>query len=113
MQRRIKTLIDRARGPVATPAVADVPKVEYTKELELAIKADVLAGRTWTYNAAAERYGCCTEKMRVLAQGYPIMRACRPHRIPECVFKLIVRDNATIRPGVRAFGDGADRGDNG
>jgi hypothetical protein len=93
MQRRIKTLIARARGPVAQPATAAVEKVEYTKELELAIKADVLAKRYYTYDGAAERFGCSPEKMRLLAQGYPINRACRPHRIPECVLKLIIRDN--------------------
>jgi hypothetical protein len=27
-----------------------------------------------------------------LAEGGPV-RACRPHRIAECVLKLIVRDN--------------------
>jgi hypothetical protein len=98
MQRRIKQLIDRARQPVpavAEPAVGG-PRVLYTRELELAIKADVLAKRYYTYEEAAEKFPCSTEKMRLLAQGYPINRVCRPHRIPECVFKLIVRDNTIM-----------------
>jgi len=97
MQRRIKQLIDksrRSRGPIVQPAI--VEKIPYTEELELAIKADVLAGRYYTYEEAAEKFPCSTEKMRLLTQGYPINRACRPHRIPECVLKLIIRDN-TIR----------------
>jgi hypothetical protein len=96
MQRRIKQLIDTARGPVVQPAVAPIAKIPYTKELELAIKADVLAKRYYTYESAAERFGCSTEKMRLIAQGYPINRACRPHRIPECVLKLIIRDNTIL-----------------
>ncbi len=95
MQRRIKQLIDNARHPVTPPAPA-TQKIPYTKELELAIKADVLAKRYYTYEEAAERFGCSTEKMRLIAQGYPINRACRPHRIPECVLKLIIRDNTIL-----------------
>jgi hypothetical protein len=78
---------------VATPAVAPIERVPYTEALELAIKADVLAGRYFTYHGAAKKFGCSPEQMRLLAQGYPINRACRPHRIPECVLKLIIRDN--------------------
>ena len=78
---------------MAQRAVAPIEKVPYTKELELAIKADVLAGRYFTYHEAAERFPCSPEQMRLLAQGYPINRACRPHRIAECVLKLIIRDN--------------------
>ena len=98
MQRRIKQLIDRAQRPVpiAIPSPA-AEKVQYSKELELAIKADVLAGRIYTYEGAAEKFPCSTEKMRLMAQGYPINRACRPHRIAECVLKLIIRDNHNIR----------------
>ena len=95
MQRRIKQLIDNARHPVAPPPVAQ-RRVPYTKELELAIKADVLAKRYHTYESAAEVVGCSTETMSLLAQGYPINRVCRPHRIPECVLKLIIRDNTIL-----------------
>jgi len=97
MQHRIKQLIAKARQPdepIAIPAIS-VQKISYTKELELAIKADVLARRCFTYEQAAERIGCSTEKMRLLAQGYPICRAGRTHRIPECVLKLIIRDSTT------------------
>ena len=95
MRRRTKQLIDNAGAP-APVAVPARPKIEYSKELELAIKADVLAKQYYTYESAADKMGCSTEKMRVLAQGYPILRMARPHRIPECVLKLIIRDN-TIR----------------
>lgn len=97
MKRRIRQLIDEARNP--TPPVrraSAIEKVPYTKELKLAIKADFLAGSVYTYVKAAEKFGCSPEKMRQLAQGYPISRAGRTHLIPESVFKLIVRDN-TIR----------------
>ena len=47
-----------------------------TKELELAIKADVLAGRMMTYAKAGALLG---------------------HKIPECVFKLIVRDRVVVQ----------------
>ena len=97
MQRRIKQLIDEARSP--TPSVrraSAIEKVPYTKELKLAIKEDFLAARTFTYAKAAEKFGCSTEKMRLLAQAYPISRGGRTHRIPESVFKLIVRDNTIL-----------------
>ncbi len=98
MQRRIKQLIDKARqpGPIVERPPAE-ERVPYTKELELAIKADFLAGRTYTYAEAAKKFGCSPEKMRLLAQEYPVSRGSRPHRIPECVFKLIVRDNVGLR----------------
>jgi hypothetical protein len=94
MKRRIKQLMDNVRQP--TPISIPIKKVPYTRELELAIKADVLAKRYYTYDAAAELVGCSTEKMRLLAQGYPINRVARPHRIPECVLKLIIRDNTIL-----------------
>ena len=97
MKRRIKQLIDEARNP--TPPVgraSAIQKVPYTKDLELAIKEDFLAGRVYTYVEAAEKFGCSTEKMRLLAQGYPISRSGRSHLIPESVFKLIVRDNTIL-----------------
>ena len=97
MRRRIKQLIHNAKQPIPIstppPAAPAVAKIPYTKELELAIKADFLAKRYYTYESAAEEFGCSTEKMRLLAQGYPINRVARPHRIPECVLKLIIRDN--------------------
>jgi hypothetical protein len=94
MQRRIKQLIAKARQPA--PVSIPAQKIPYTKELELAIKADFLAKRYYTYESAAERFGCSTEQMRLLTQGYPINRRCRPHRIPECVLKLIIRDNTIL-----------------
>jgi hypothetical protein len=72
------------------------PKIEYTRELALEIKADVLAKRYYTYETAAERFGCSAETMRLLAKRYPINRMARPHRIPECVLKLIIRDNTIL-----------------
>jgi hypothetical protein len=96
MRRRIKQLIsDAATGRSAKPIerVRPVaPRVEVTRELALEIKADVLARRTFTYEEAAGLLGCSAEKMRLEARGYPIIRSGRTHRIPECIFKLIVRD---------------------
>lgn len=95
MRRRIKQLIHKAQHPVPIPARAkSQPRVVMTRELSLEIKADVLARRTMTYEEAAELLGCSAEKMRIEARGYPIFRSGRTHRIPECIFKLIVRDQA-------------------
>ena len=81
MRRRIKQLIHNAKQPIPIstppPAAPAVAKIPYTKELELAIKADFLAKRYYTYESAAEEFGCSTEKMRLLAQGYPINRVAR------------------------------------
>jgi len=97
MQRRIKQLIDNARDPMpAAVAVPARPKFEYNKEIELAIKADFLAKRTYTYEEAADKIGWSPEKMRVVAREYYILRGSRPHRIPECILKLIIRDNVTL-----------------
>jgi hypothetical protein len=97
MQKRIKQLIHRAQhpAPASVPArVRSRPRVDMTRELALEIKADVLARRTYTYEAAAELLGCSAEKMRLEARGYPILKSGKPHLIPECIFKLIVRDQA-------------------
>jgi hypothetical protein len=95
VQRRIKQLIHSAQHPVPVPARrAAQPRVEMTRELALEIKADVLARRTFTYEKAGELLGCSAEKMRLEAQGYPIIKSGKNHRIPECIFKLIVRDRA-------------------
>ena len=94
MRRRIKQLIHKAHHPVPVPARAVPQRIEVTRELALEIKADVLARRTMTYAEAGELLGCSAEKMRLEAQGYPIIKSGKNHRIPECIFKLIVRDRA-------------------
>jgi hypothetical protein len=93
MRSRTKQLLHKANHPVPIPARSE-PRVELTRELALEIKADVLARRTFTYEKAGELLGCSAEKMRIEARGYPIIKSGKNHRIPECVFKLIVRDRA-------------------
>jgi hypothetical protein len=97
MRRRTKDLIAdakaRAGRPKMVPVLPQMP-IEYTRELELAIKADVMTGRTLSFVEGAQKLGCSREKMRLMAQGYPLVTAGRGHRMPECVFKLIVRDRA-------------------
>jgi hypothetical protein len=96
MRRRTKDLITDAKARAGRPKMVPVPQrqIEYTRELELAIKADVMAGRTMSFENGAQKLGCSREKMRLMAQGYPLVTAGRGHRMPECVFKLIVRDRA-------------------
>ena len=94
MRDRIKQLLHQAHHPVPVPARSQESRVELTRELALEIKADVLARRTFTYEKAGELLGCSAEKMRIEARGYPIIKSGKNHRIPECIFKLIVRDRA-------------------
>lgn len=96
MRRRIKQLIHKAQHPTPIPRPQRPERVVYTEELALKIKADVLAGRTMTYAQAGKLLGCSTEKMRLDARGYPIIKSGREHRIPETIFKLIVRDKAIV-----------------
>lgn len=94
MKKRIKQLIHTAHHPVPVPVWRAQPRVEVTRELALEIKADVLARRMKTYEEAAGLLGCSAEKMRLEARGYPIIKSGRTHLIPECIFKLIARDQA-------------------
>jgi hypothetical protein len=95
VRRRIKQLIHNANNPTPIPRRAP-QRITMTRELALEIKADVLARRTLTYEGAGELLGCSAEKMRMDARGYPIIKSGKVHRIPECVFKLIVRDLAVV-----------------
>ena len=63
-------------------------------DLESAIHEDIRERRLLSYAEAGARLGCCAEKMRLDARGYPVIRAGRTHKIPESVFRLIVRERA-------------------
>jgi hypothetical protein len=88
VRKRIQSLIAVARK-AATPSVVEFPSL--TPELEERIFDDVLQGRVLTFKQAAAKLGCSPEKVRLDSQGFPIIKQGREHRIPECVFRLIVR----------------------
>ncbi len=111
MKRRIKQLIAeadvRANGvipfvqrhertpPPQHPAARQAFRFPaLAPELEMAIHDDIRERRLLTYAEAGGRLGCCAEKMRLDARGYPVIRAGRTHKIPESVFRLIVRERA-------------------
>jgi hypothetical protein len=95
MKKRIKQLIHNTQRPVPVPArPTRRPRLEMNRELALEIKADVLARNTLTYAEAGKLLGCSAEKMRLEARGYPVIKSGRNHLIPECIFKLIARDQA-------------------
>jgi hypothetical protein len=77
MKRRIKQLIAEAGRPKVVQRTPRVPAREpfvHLQEIELGVKADVLAGRLFTYAEAAKLLGCSAEKMRLNARGFPLIR---------------------------------------
>jgi len=77
------TIVEHHQCPILTP------------DLEDRIFDDIRNGRLLTYQQAASQLGCSTEKMRLDAKGYPILKNGREHQIPECVFRLIVCSKLT------------------
>jgi hypothetical protein len=61
-----------------------------TFELQASMFSDIMAGRILTYKEAAEKLGCCPEKVRLDAQGYPVLKKGKEHKITETVLRLIV-----------------------
>ena len=56
---------------------------------------DIAAGTLLTYDDIASRLGCSQEKARLDAQGFPVIKVGKIHKVPESVFKLIMRRKLT------------------
>jgi hypothetical protein len=89
MKKRIKTLIAAQAKSARAPQLPAL--LSLSPELETEILQDIQQGRLLTYAQAASKLGCSTEKMRLDAKGFPVIKAGKEHQIPQAVFTLIVR----------------------
>jgi hypothetical protein len=86
MKKRIKQLVAASSKPTLAPLFPAL-----SPDLETDIMDDIATGKLLSYDDIANRLGCSREKARLDARGFPVIKAGKIHKVPESVFRLIVR----------------------
>lgn len=86
MTRRIKQVL--ATVPRRAEELSSSPMM--TPDLLEAIMRDIDSGKVYTYEQIAGKVGCTSEKIRQVAKTFPVIRASKPHRVPDSVYRLIL-----------------------